>query len=54
MTLRKAYWRIADGITFPLALVAALGALESSYSYGYIGAFMADMSIAQFTACESE
>lgn len=54
MKLRTAYWRIADAITFPLALVAALGALESSYAYGYIGALMADMSISQFTACESE
>lgn len=52
--MTKAYWRIADAFTFPLALIAALGALESSYSYGYIGALIADMSIAQFTACESE
>lgn len=35
---RSIYWRIADIALFPLALIAALGAIENSYAYGAIGA----------------
>lgn len=52
--MTKAYWRIADAFTFPLAFVAALGAIENSFAYGMLGAWMADQSIADFAACEAE
>ena len=36
--IRSIYWRIADISLFPLALIAALGAIENSFGYGMIGA----------------
>lgn len=40
MTIRTLYWRITDLAIFPLVLIAALGALENSYSYGLLGAWI--------------
>ena len=54
MTLRNAYWRIADAFTFPLALIAALGAIENSYAYGALGAWLAGETIADYSTCEAE
>lgn len=52
MDIRKTYWRIADIFTFPLALIAAIGAIENSYAYGALGAFIAGDSFADFVACQ--
>jgi hypothetical protein len=35
--------------------IAALGAIENSYSYGMLGAFLHDMPFSEYVAsCESE
>ena len=52
--IRSIYWKLADIMLFPLALIAALGALENSYAYGYIGALLSGVSINDFAACEVE
>ena len=51
MHIKFLYWRIADALIFPLALIAALGAIENSYAYGALGAWFADQSFSSFTAC---
>lgn len=45
---RSVYWKIADALTFPLVLIAALGAIENSFGYGMIGAIMHGRSFAVF------
>lgn len=45
---RSVYWKLADALTFPLALIAALGAIENSFGYGMIGAIMHNQSFAVF------
>lgn len=52
MSIRSAYWRIADAFTFPLAIIAALGAIENSYAYGAIGAWINGQAIDTYAACE--
>ena len=51
MNIRFVYWRIADILTFPLALVAAVGAIENSFAYGNLGAWMSGQSLNSFAAC---
>lgn len=51
MSIRTAYWRIADAFTFPLALIAAIGAIENSYAYGNLGAWISGLPLSAFTAC---
>ena len=46
--IRTIYWRAADALTFPLALIAALGAIENSFGYGMIGAIMHNQTFAVF------
>ena len=52
--IRFIYWRIADVALFPLALIAALGAIENSYAYGSIGAWIEGQSLSSFASCGSE
>lgn len=52
--IRSIYWRIADVSLFPLALIAALGAIENSYAYGSLGAFIEGQSLSSFASCGSE
>lgn len=35
--MQSLYMRIANAMLFPLALIAALGAIDNSYSYGLLG-----------------
>lgn len=51
MSIRTAYWRIADAFTFPLALIAAIGAIENSYAYGAIGAWINGQAISDYATC---
>jgi hypothetical protein len=50
MKIRSIYWKLADVLTFPLALIAALGAIENSYAYGSIGAAIAGQSLSTYAA----
>lgn len=52
--IRSIYWRIADISLFPLALIAALGAIENSYAYGWLGALIEGQSLSSFASCGSE
>ncbi len=52
MKLRSIYWKLADAMLFPLALIAGLGAIENSFAYGNIGALLAGVSVSDFAACE--
>lgn len=47
---RSIYWRIADVSLFPLALIAAIGAIENSYAYGAIGAIIHGESFAVYVS----
>lgn len=51
MHIRSVYWRIADILTFPLALIAALGAIENSFAYGSLGAWLSGQSLSSFATC---
>lgn len=51
MKIRSIYWRIADIFTFPLALIAAIGAIENSYAYGNLGAWLSGQSLSSFATC---
>ncbi len=51
--MRNIYWKLADLLTFPLALIAALGAIENSFAYGSIGAAISGQSLSTYaTGCE--
>ncbi len=50
--MRNTYWRIADLLTFPLALIAALGAIENSYAYGALGAWINGQAIDAYASCQ--
>lgn len=52
--IRTIYWRAADVALFPLALIAALGAIENSYAYGSLGALIEGQSLSSFASCGSE
>lgn len=52
MITRSIYWRVADIFTFPLALIAAIGAIENSYAYGAIGAWISGFPLSEFATCE--
>ena len=39
------YFRLSDLVTLPLLLVAAYGAIESSFQYGFLGAFLKGQAI---------
>lgn len=52
--IRFIYWRVADVALFPLALIAALGAIENSYAYGSLGAFIEGQSLSSFVSCGLE
>ena len=52
MLIRSVYWRFADIAIFPLAIIAALGAIENSYAYGAIGAWINGQAIDTYAACE--
>lgn len=51
MNIRSIYWRASDILTFPLALIAAVGAIENSFAYGNLGAWMSGQSLDSFAAC---
>lgn len=48
----KYFWKLSDIMTLPLLLIIAACAIENSYAYGNLGAWIAGQELSDFAACQ--
>lgn len=48
----KYFWKLSDIMTLPLLLIIAACAIENSYAYGNLGAWLNGVALSDFVACQ--